>query len=116
MSSELVTLIVSHLITPSEIALAGQLQTPDKVAIYAKVSKDWQICIERHTFSSNYLYLLVSMSLTRLFEVHVENMSISSRLTWFSIPRMKRRAADMRLRKISRNIIDSSLEQFNIFF
>jgi hypothetical protein len=52
MLSELVTLIISHLITPSETAPAGQLQTPDKVAIYATVSKDWQKCIERHTFSS----------------------------------------------------------------
>ena len=52
MPSELVTFIVSHLITPSETAPAGQFQTPDKVAIYATVSKDWQKCIERHTFSS----------------------------------------------------------------
>jgi hypothetical protein len=28
----------------------------------------------------------------------------------------ERRAADMRLRKISRKIIDSSLEHFNVFF
>jgi hypothetical protein len=28
---------------------------------------------------------------------------------------MKRRAADVRLRKISRKIIDSSLEHFNVF-
>jgi hypothetical protein len=52
MPSELVTLIVFHLIAPSEKAPAGQLQTPDKVAIYATVSKDWQKHIERHTFSS----------------------------------------------------------------
>ncbi|KAE9362878.1 hypothetical protein N431DRAFT_565013 [Stipitochalara longipes BDJ] len=52
MPSEMVTLIASHLIAASETAPAGQLQTPDKVAIYATVSKDWQKCIEKHTFSS----------------------------------------------------------------
>jgi hypothetical protein len=116
MPSELVTLIVFHLITPSETAPPGQLQTPDKVAIYATVSKDWQKHIKRHTFSS----ILLTPALLDEFDQiirgprrkYVRSIALDVVLDSYD----ERRAADMRLRKISRKIIDSSLEHFNVFF
>ena len=51
MTSELTSLIISHLITPSIYNTTTHVYDHSPISTYAAVSKEWQESIERTTFS-----------------------------------------------------------------
>jgi hypothetical protein len=55
LNSELISLIISHLLAPTVYNSTTHTYEPERVSIYSTVSKEWQSKIERHTFSSLHL-------------------------------------------------------------